>query len=342
MNKKNKIIIAIGIIIIIAATVLIITLVDGMGENEPTGSSGPYTLQPTTKSTTIPDTNSWVDLNLIASDLATATDTSNVSESGGVITTAGPVQGYFFDSFGNLVDAQGNIIVPANQFGNNQGSNGGEQNQNTDPVTFPDNTEALDKPVNDDENQLGEFEIDSNGIITKYLGDKENVLIPQKEQGREVTGIGESCFEGTYVKTVYIPATVTYIGNFAFRNCPKLTTVSFVSSDTKVVIGTGAFENCGALKTINLPVVSTLGNTAFNKCSSLEIVRFADGSKKIGNYSFADCPNLTTVVIPQSVDSIGTNAFNGFNKDKLTIVTPADSTAWDYAVNSGIKHTTHE
>ncbi len=348
MDKKNKLIISIGICIIIAATVLIISLVDGMADDEPTGYSGMYTLQPTTQPTVAPNTSSWVDLNLIASELASVTDTSNASTTGPSITAA-PMQGYFFDMHGNLVDGFGNVIVPANQIGNNQGDNnqGGNNNQtfpNLDntPSTTIDSTQALDVPVTEDGGTFGEFEVDEKGVITKYLGDKEDIMIPTKEQGKIITGIGDGCFKNSTIRSIYIPDTVVYIGNFAFENCTRLSTISFVSSDTQLNVGTGAFQNCFALTTIDLPVVTILGNSAFGNCTALKTVRFNEGSKKIGSYAFSNCPELTTVVIPVSVDEMGTGVFEGSNNTELCIVSSQDSTAWEYAVNAGKKVNTHE
>ncbi len=346
MDKKNKIIISIGICIIIAATVLIIALVDSMTEDKSQGYTGTYTLQPTTTQPVPVATDSWIDLNLIASDLATATDTSNVSTTGGVITTSGGVQGYFFDMYGNLVDAAGNIIIPANQLGgNNQGGNNqGSNNQGGNvqaPDTTIDSTQALDTPV-DNGSELGEFEIDEHGVITKYLGDKQDVMIPRTEQGKLITGIGPNCFEGTNIKSVYIPDSVVAIGNFAFRNCTRLTAVEFVSSTTKVVIGSSAFENCVSLKKVNLPAVE-LNNSVFGNCTALETVKLADGSKSIGSYCFSNCTSLKYIVMPESVnkENIGTGVLEGANKDAY-IVAPSDSDAYQYFDEKGFKVSTHE
>lgn len=344
MDKKNKLIISIGICIIIAATVLIIALVDGATEDKKQEYTGVYTLQPTTTQNISLATDSWIDLNMIASDLASTTDTSSTEVSTNVITTGG-VQGYFFDSYGNLVDAYGNVIVPANQFGNNnngQSSNNSGGDSQTSPQTTIDNTQALDQPVSDG-SELSEYEIDENGIITKYLGDKKDIIIPDTVQGKLVRGIGDSCFANNIsITSVYLPETVTSIGNFAFANCTHLSTVSFVSNTTKITIGTSAFQNCVSLTQITLPVVTYLGDTAFNNCTSLKTVRLADGSKAIGNYSFANCTALQTVVIPGSVDQMGTLVFEGANDSELCIITPNDSVACEYAVNAGKKTNTHE
>lgn len=354
MDKKNKIIISIGLLIIVAATVLIITLVDSMTEDKSQGYSGVYTLQPTTTQPVPLATDSWIDLNLIASELATATDTSNESTTMAVISTQGQIQGYFFDTFGNLVDATGKIIVPANQIGinnqggnntqggNNQGSNN-TQSGNNQPTDAPiDTTQALDNPV-DSGSEFSEFEVDERGVLIDYLGDKQAVMIPQEVQGKYITGIGEGCFEGSDIKSVYIPNTVVAIGNFAFKNCTRLTDVVFVDASVKVVIGSSAFENCVALKNINLPAVE-LGNSAFGNCTALETAKLAEGSKSIGSYSFSNCTSLQYIVIPESVmkENIGTGVLEGVDENKVYIVSPSGSQAGQYFAEKGYSVTTHE
>lgn len=371
MNKANKFIISIGICIIIAATVLIISLVDSMTEEKAQVNTGVYTLQPTTTPTVPVITDSWIDLNQIASDLATVTSDPSATDTSNLSTTGAGVVGYFFDAYGNLVDVNGNVIVPANQIVNNNNPNPNPNNGNANinpnttanvtiqnefttptisfelpettlPETTIDNAEALDETLESQENEMGEFEIDSDGVITKYLGDKVDIMIPNMEQGKVITGIGEGCFKNTDVRSVYIPETVTYIGDFAFENCTRLSSVSFVNNETKVVIGTSAFQNCFSLTNINLPIITSLGNSAFGNCTALKTVKLSEGSKVIGSYCFSNCPKLQTVVIPESVEELGTGVFEGSNDPELCIVTPSDSVAWEYAENAGKKTNTHE
>jgi hypothetical protein len=56
----------------------------------------------------------------------------------------------------------------------------------------------------------------------------------------------------------------------------------------------------------------------------LETVTFAEGSvlETIGNYAFRDCDELTSIVIPASVETIGEGAF--FSCDVLETVTFAE------------------
>jgi hypothetical protein len=59
-----------------------------------------------------------------------------------------------------------------------------------------------------------------------------------------------------------------------------------------------------------LPVIS-IGDSAFNGCTTVTSVTIPDGVTNIGNYAFADCSALTKVTLPSSVTSLGDDAFDG-------------------------------
>ena len=56
--------------------------------------------------------------------------------------------------------------------------------------------------------------------------------------------------------------------------------------------------------------ITTIGNEAFYRCSSLTSVTIGNGITSIGEYAFYGC-SLTSVTIPDSVTSIGNEAFYG-------------------------------
>ncbi|MBR6313434.1 MAG: leucine-rich repeat protein [Clostridia bacterium] len=64
------------------------------------------------------------------------------------------------------------------------------------------------------------------------------------------------------------------------------------------------------LKTVVLqPGVTSIGDSAFYDCTSLESVTIPDGVLSIGNHSFVGCFALTSVTIPDGVTSIPPSAF---------------------------------
>ena len=55
--------------------------------------------------------------------------------------------------------------------------------------------------------------------------------------------------------------------------------------------------------------VTSIGNWAFQDCSSLTSIDIPNSVTSIGNQAFWDCSSLTSVTIPNSVTSIGSAAF---------------------------------
>lgn len=82
-------------------------------------------------------------------------------------------------------------------------------------------------------------------------------------------------------------------------------------------VGTGNVVNIPS--TIDGLPVTTIGDSAFQSCTSLTTVTIPNGVTSIGISTFNVCPSLTSVTIPNSVTSIGGSAFSGCSK--LTNVT---------------------
>lgn len=117
--------------------------------------------------------------------------------------------------------------------------------------------------------------------------------------------------------SVTIENGVTNIGNCAFYSCNGLTAVSIPDSVTS--IGHSAFENSG-LTEISIPgSVTNIELGAFSRCTSLAKATFQSGITQIGSTDrwgspFSGCSNLTTVIIPNTVTSIGPQVFSDLPK----------------------------
>ena len=111
-----------------------------------------------------------------------------------------------------------------------------------------------------------------------------------------------------YSGEVIIPETVTYNG----------ITYSVTS------IGDKAFYKCSSLTSVTIPEsVKSIGNYAFSNCSALTSITIPNSVTSIGNYAFAYCSGLTSITIPNSVTSIGYSAFS--NCSALTSITIPNS-----------------
>ena len=125
----------------------------------------------------------------------------------------------------------------------------------------------------------GDFEysvLDDRTVeITKYIGSAEKVDIPKTIDGKSVTSIGEWAFRFCRnLTSITIPDSVTYIGYFAFELCENLTSITIPNSVTN--IGRYAFGYCKSLKNITIPgSVTTIDSWAFIGCTSLTEIKVA-------------------------------------------------------------------
>ncbi len=192
-----------------------------------------------------------------------------------------------------------------------------------------------------------EFEV-PDGVISiepyafSMCSSLENVIVPDS-----VAVIGKRAFyDCSSLITINIPEGITFIGGFAFYNCSNL--ISLDIPDSVISIDEGAFCGCSSLASITIGSgVTTLEEYAqFSYCYSLTNITVAENNinyqsidgnlyskdgrnlilyaigktasifdipnhvTSIGTSAFANCRNLTSVVIPKNVTEIKSGAFD--------------------------------
>ena len=105
--------------------------------------------------------------------------------------------------------------------------------------------------------------------------------------------------------------------------CRNSNVKKVVIEDGVTSIGNKAFDSCSSLTSITIPnSVTNIGAAAFDSCGSLTSITIPGSVTSIGTVAFYNCSSLTSITIPNSVTSIGASAF--YNCRSLTSITIPD------------------
>lgn len=226
------------------------------------------------------------------------------------------------------------------------------------------------KVVNEDKTKEEYFKFnESSGIISAYYGTEETVVFPTEINGVAVTeldylagityrtwadtvertgksyrnivipeGIGkvsDYCFLGQrYLTDITLPNSLHTVGNFAFYNCPNVTTITVGEGNTESGMYGRAFN---------------AGDFSFSKLPKLTYVDLSaiEGESAFWG-AFTDCPNLTKITAPvfgtayfreASYNSNYLNYINPFNKSiNLLEIENVENTGVAYKWNTNVSY----
>ena len=135
--------------------------------------------------------------------------------------------------------------------------------------------------------------------------------------------------------------TLSTIGAYAFYNCDSLTSLTIPSSVTKIdayaasecddleqvtiysaLLGEYMFKNDTSLKSASLSNLTSVARNAFDGCTDLETVNLNNSLSNpctvINQYAFQNCTSLTSIVLPNSITTIGEGAFKNCTSCRFT------------------------
>ena len=152
-----------------------------------------------------------------------------------------------------------------------------------------------------------------------------------------VESIGYSAFENCKgLEYMIIPYSITSIDEDAFRNCSSMTYLE-IGSSVRYIDKT-AFSFCSSLTNVSVAYGNTVYDSRDNcnaiiKTSSNTLIRGCKNTKipnsvtSIGDNAFNGCSLLTSITIPSSVKTVGKGVFEGCTGLKSVNITDLDKWA---------------
>ena len=185
---------------------------------------------------------------------------------------------------------------------------------------------SLNTDNKDDQGLTYTLNADHTATVSSYDDSTQDGVIDIPDtvtsggQSYKVTAIREYAFTPSHtitnVSSVFIPATVTSIGPFAFRCCKFLATVTFAEGSQLKSIGVSAFSGTDPahpiFKEIQIPdSVETIGTNAFHNCQDLESITLPASLETIESSAFSSCRKLSEIRLPASLKAIQSYVFDG-------------------------------
>lgn len=195
-------------------------------------------------------------------------------------------------------------------------------------------------------------------ICTSQWGDGQNLSLTQAEgvtsiplnifsNNKEVTSFDEfelfanvteligdfnnGAFFGTSLKSMKLPKSITKLGNDAFMNSSDLKME--IDLPNLTTIGFGVFHGTGITKIKNLGKLAAIGNAGSSSshyfagnCPNLSYVVLPSTLTSIGTYAFAYCPALTEIICHAATPpKLASNTFAGTTSNIRVIRVPAEA-----------------
>ena len=160
--------------------------------------------------------------------------------------------------------------------------------------------------------EMGDFVFEEYGgtIILPWNDVRDSIKRVVVEEGAASVS-DHAFFHCEALTEVDIAGSVRSIGRNAFSVSPKLER-AVIRPGSGCTLGDYAFQNCSSLTDLSLGEgVSSLGLYAFSGCAGLTDVSLPESIRSLGYGSFYNCSGLTEIVLPEHTEKVGHEAFEG-------------------------------
>ncbi len=127
-----------------------------------------------------------------------------------------------------------------------------------------------------------------------------------------INTIGNNAFEGSGL-TEFGVANATEVGEYAFKDCVKLTQACLSNATS---VGKGAFRGCESVTTATLPLLVTIPQECFSGCTKLSSIT-VNVAETVEAYAFKDCSALKNLSSFTALNTVRSYAFDGAGLTKV-------------------------
>lgn len=150
---------------------------------------------------------------------------------------------------------------------------------------------------------------DEGAFILSYTGGKTMLTLPTEIEGNSVVGISERAFIAhPKLRSIFIPHTITRIGEGAFAGCLSLRDILVDPLNPKYASTNGVLFDKEIRRLIQYP--------AGNKRLYYEV---PIGTVSLDPYSFIFCKNLNYILLPEGIEHIGSHSFEGSSITRIEL-----------------------
>ncbi|MDD6051360.1 MAG: leucine-rich repeat protein [Clostridiales bacterium] len=144
-----------------------------------------------------------------------------------------------------------------------------------------------------------EYTADESGVtITRYIGDKHRVAVPEEIDGKPVVALAEKAFYEAGVTWVSIPDSVRDIGDFCFSGCDRLQTLHLPQGLTE--LPSAMLESCFRLLDLDIPdSVLAIGEGVFWGNFYLTELRLPASLQTLAGMNFVMAHSLEKIIVPE-------------------------------------------